>query len=47
MTEAAAIEGLEAYDQLATMVALARADGHCLYANTTLEAPGCRRSSPQ
>ena len=37
MTEAAAIEGLEAYDQLATMVALARADGHCLYANTTLE----------
>jgi two-component system nitrogen regulation sensor histidine kinase GlnL len=27
----------EAYDQLATMVAIARSDGHCLLANSTLE----------
>jgi two-component system, NtrC family, nitrogen regulation sensor histidine kinase GlnL len=27
----------EAYDQLATMVAIARGDGHCLFANSTLE----------
>ncbi len=27
----------EAYDQLATMVAVARSDGHCLLANSTLE----------
>ena len=29
--------GYEAYDQLATMVAIARGDGHCLLANSTLE----------
>jgi two-component system nitrogen regulation sensor histidine kinase GlnL len=29
--------GFEAYDQLATMVAIARSDGHCLLANSTLE----------
>ena len=27
----------EAYDQLSTMVAVARGDGHCLFANSTLE----------
>ena len=27
----------DAYDQLATMVAIARSDGHCLLANSTLE----------
>ena len=27
----------EAYDQLGTMVAVARSDGHCLFANSTLE----------
>jgi two-component system nitrogen regulation sensor histidine kinase GlnL len=27
----------EAFDQLATMVAIARSDGHCLLANSTLE----------
>ncbi len=27
----------EAYDQLGTMLAIARADGHCLFANSTLE----------
>jgi two-component system nitrogen regulation sensor histidine kinase GlnL len=29
--------GFEAFDQLATMVAVARPDGRCLYANSTLE----------
>jgi two-component system nitrogen regulation sensor histidine kinase GlnL len=29
--------GFEAYDQLGTMVAVARSDGHCLFANSTLE----------
>jgi len=29
--------GYEAFDQLATMVAIARGDGHCLLANSTLE----------
>ena len=29
--------GYEAFDQLATMVAIARSDGHCLLANSTLE----------
>lgn len=37
VSELAAIDGLGAYDQLATMVALATADGRCLFANTTLE----------
>jgi two-component system, NtrC family, nitrogen regulation sensor histidine kinase GlnL len=31
------LPGYEAYDQLATMVAIARSDGHCLLANSTLE----------
>jgi two-component system nitrogen regulation sensor histidine kinase GlnL len=31
------LTGFEAYDQLATMVAIARSDGHCLLANSTLE----------
>jgi two-component system, NtrC family, nitrogen regulation sensor histidine kinase GlnL len=31
------LPGYEAYDQLATMVAIARTDGHCLLANSTLE----------
>ncbi|HYN61411.1 MAG TPA: ATP-binding protein [Rubrivivax sp.] len=30
-------QGFDAYDQLATMVAIARRDGHCLFANSTLE----------
>jgi two-component system nitrogen regulation sensor histidine kinase GlnL len=30
-------QGFDAYDQLATMVAIARSDGHCLFANSTLE----------
>jgi two-component system nitrogen regulation sensor histidine kinase GlnL len=30
-------KGFDAYDQLATMVAIARRDGHCLFANSTLE----------
>ena len=29
--------GYDAFDQLATMVAIARSDGHCLLANSTLE----------
>ncbi len=32
-----ALPGYEAFDQLATMVAIARGDGHCLFANSTLE----------
>ncbi|MBL8334110.1 MAG: PAS domain-containing sensor histidine kinase, partial [Rubrivivax sp.] len=32
------IAGLEAFDHLATMVAVASADGHCLHANATLES---------
>ena len=34
---AGALPGLEAFDQLATMVAVAARDGQCLYANSTLE----------
>ena len=36
--------GLEAFDQLATMVALVRADGQCLWVNSALEdTTGCPR----
>ena len=34
---AAALSGFEAFDQLATMVAVAGRDGHCVYANSALE----------
>jgi two-component system nitrogen regulation sensor histidine kinase GlnL len=37
MTGEAPLPGYEAFDQLATMVAIARSDGHCLLANSTLE----------
>ena len=37
MTGGDPLPGYEAYDQLATMVAIARSDGHCLLANSTLE----------
>ena len=37
MTGGGPLPGYEAYDQLATMVAIARTDGHCLLANSTLE----------
>ena len=37
MSEAAPPIPFEAFDQLATMVALVRADGGCLLANATLE----------
>ena len=40
--------GFEAFDQLATMVALVRADGRCLQANSALEnAVGMSRRSLQ
>ena len=40
--------GFEAFDQLATMVAVARLDGHCLYANSALEdAAAVSRSALQ
>ena len=37
MNEDAALPGFEAFDQLATMVAISRPDGRCLLANSTLE----------
>ena len=37
MSGEAPLTPFEAYDQLATMVAVARSDGHCLLANSTLE----------
>jgi two-component system nitrogen regulation sensor histidine kinase GlnL len=37
MSGSALPAGYEAFDQLATMVAIARNDGHCLLANSTLE----------
>jgi two-component system nitrogen regulation sensor histidine kinase GlnL len=37
VTDGGPLPGYEAYDQLATMVAIARTDGHCLLANSTLE----------
>ena len=37
MTEETAPSGYEAFDQLATMVAVADPNGHCLFANSTLE----------
>jgi two-component system nitrogen regulation sensor histidine kinase GlnL len=37
MSGVAPLLGFEAYDQLATMVAIARSDGQCLLANSTLE----------
>ena len=44
----AALSGFEAFDQLATMVAIACPDGHCLYANSTLEdAAAVSRSALQ
>ena len=45
---AAAPTGFEAFDQLATMVAVAWLDGHCLYANSALEdAAAVSRSAMQ
>lgn len=37
MNEATLLRGLEAFDHLATMVAVAEPDGHCLMVNATLE----------
>ena len=37
MKEAPALAGLDAFDQLATMVAVVSPDGRCLLANSTLE----------
>ena len=37
MKEDTSLQGFEAFDQLATMVAIARPDGRCLRANSTLE----------